>query len=97
MPCAASARRLALQAGRSVIVDAVHAKPEERDAVADLAARHGVPFTGLWLEAPAEVMQARVAARAGDVSDATPRVVEAQLAYDLGPLAFAHRCEPCPG
>jgi predicted kinase len=79
---------LALQAGRSVIVDAVHAKPEERDAVAALAARHGVPFTGLWLEAPAEIMQARVGARAGDVSDATPDVVETQLSYDLGPLAF---------
>ena len=79
---------LALQAGRSVIVDAVHAKPHERDAVAGLAARHGVPFTGLWLEAPAEIMQARVAARAGDVSDATPHVVETQLSYDLGPLGF---------
>jgi aminoglycoside phosphotransferase family enzyme/predicted kinase len=79
---------LALQAGWSVIVDAVHARPEERDAVAALAARHGIPFTGLWLEAPPEIMQARVAARAGDVSDATPHVVATQLSYDLGPLAF---------
>jgi hypothetical protein len=79
---------LALEAGWSVIVDAVHAKPEERQAVAALAEIHGVPFTGLWLEAPAEIMWARVGERQGDVSDATPRVVEAQLAYDLGPIAF---------
>jgi len=79
---------LALEAGWSVIVDAVQAKPEERQAVAALAEIHGVPFTGLWLEAPAEVLRARVGERQGDVSDATPRVVEAQLAYDLGPMAF---------
>ncbi len=79
---------LALRSGWSVIVDAVHARLEERDAVAALAASHDVPFAGLWLEAPAEVMRARVGARAGDVSDATPQVVEAQLAYTLGPMAF---------
>ena len=79
---------LALEAGWSVIVDAVHARPEERDAVAALAARYGVPFSGLWLEAPVEIMRARVGGRQGDVSDATPYVVEAQRAYDLGPLTF---------
>jgi len=79
---------LALQAGASVIVDAVHARPEERQAVAALAEIHGVPFTGLWLEAPEAVMRARVRARTGDVSDATPHVVATQRAYDLGPMAF---------
>jgi predicted kinase len=79
---------LALQAGRSVIVDAVHAKPQERDAVRDLAAAYGASFTGLWLEAPLEVMQARVAARQGDVSDATPSVVESQAGYELGRISF---------
>jgi hypothetical protein len=79
---------LALTAGRSVIVDAVHAKPAERDAVAALAAAHGAAFSGLWLEAPVDVMRDRVAKRAGDVSDATPSVVEAQADYDLGALTF---------
>jgi aminoglycoside phosphotransferase family enzyme/predicted kinase len=79
---------LALQAGRSVIVDAVHAKPQERDAVRDLAATYGASFTGLWLEAPLEVMQARVGARQGDVSDATPSVVEAQAGHELGRMGF---------
>lgn len=79
---------LALAAGRSVIVDAVHATPEERDAVAVLAATHGASFTGLWLDAPLDVTRARVAKRQGDVSDATPAVVEKQAGYDLGVLTF---------
>jgi len=81
--------RLALEAGHSVIVDAVHAKPSERAAIRALAAGTGAAFTGLWLDAPPETMRKRVAARAGDVSDATPEVVEAQLAYDLGKMDFA--------
>jgi predicted kinase len=35
------------------------------------------------------VMRARVAGRSGDVSDAGPEVVAAQLAYDLGGMDFA--------
>jgi hypothetical protein len=80
--------RLALKAGRTVIVDAVHAKPEERAAIESLAAEAGVRFTGLWLEAPREVMRARVAKRQGDVSDATPSVVDEQLRYEIGPQSF---------
>ncbi len=64
-------------------------RQEERDALAALAAEQGVPFTGLWLEAPPKVMRDRVAARTGDVSDATPDVVDEQLGYDIGPQSFA--------
>jgi predicted kinase len=49
---------------------------------------HGAAFTGLWLEAPADVLRQRVADRVGDASDATPDVVDAQLGYDLGALDF---------
>ena len=79
---------LALEAGRSVIVDAVHAKPQERDALVKLAEAHGATFTGFWLDVPVGVMQTRVASRQGDVSDATPSVVEVQSAYDLGEITF---------
>ena len=80
---------MALEGGQAVIVDAVHAKQEERNALAALAAEQGVPFTGLWLEAPARVMRDRVAARIGDVSDAAPEVVNVQLGYDIGSQSFA--------
>ena len=62
---------MALEGGQAVIVDAVHARPEEREALAALAADKGVPFTGLWLEAPAKILRDRIAARTADVSDAT--------------------------
>lgn len=78
----------ALRAGQSVIVDAVHAKPEERAAIAAVAARHDAPFTGLWLDAPAATLVARVGARGLDVSDADAAVVEAQLQRPLGPLTW---------
>jgi aminoglycoside phosphotransferase family enzyme/predicted kinase len=78
----AEMRRLAglcLAAGRSVILDAVHLKAEEQTAAEALARAHGVPFQGLWLEAPAEVLRERVGARTGDASDADISVLEGQL------------------
>ncbi len=80
---------LALQGGQSVIVDAVQARAHEREALAALAASCGVPFTGLWLEAPAKLLRDRIAARTADVSDATPELVDVQLGYDRGPQDFA--------
>jgi hypothetical protein len=79
---------MALFGGQAVIVDAVQAKPEEREALAALAAKLGVPSIGLWLKAPAKLMRERVAARRGDVSDATPSVVDEQLGYDIGAQGF---------
>lgn len=76
----------ALAAGHAVIADAVFARPDERRAIAALAGAAGVPFTGLWLDAPAAVLEARVAGRQGDASDATVDVLRQQLGYDLGEL-----------
>ncbi len=76
----------ALAAGHAVLLDAVHARPEERDAAAALARDRGLTFDGFWLEAPQETLESRVAARRGDASDATPDVVRAQRGYDLGAL-----------
>ncbi|MGY8959459.1 MAG: AAA family ATPase, partial [Alphaproteobacteria bacterium] len=59
-----------LEQGQSVIVDAVYAVPAERDAIEAVARRVGAPFRGLWLSAPQSVLQARVAGRDGDASDA---------------------------
>jgi aminoglycoside phosphotransferase family enzyme/predicted kinase len=79
---------MALVGGQAVIVDAVHAKQDEREALAALAGEMGVPFTGLWLEAPPEVMRQRIARRTSDTSDATPAVMDAQLAYEIGEQNF---------
>ena len=79
---------MALEGGQAVVVDAVHARTEEREALAALAADKGVPFSGLWLEAPAEILRDRIAARTADVSDATAAVVDVQRGYAIGPQTF---------
>jgi aminoglycoside phosphotransferase family enzyme/predicted kinase len=83
--CAKMSRVLA--AGHAGVVDAVFADAEERAAIEAVAADLGVPFQGLWLEAAADRLVERVAARQGDASDATPDVVRQQLARETGPLS----------
>jgi aminoglycoside phosphotransferase family enzyme/predicted kinase len=68
---------LLLQGGWSVVADAVFDRPADRAAIAS-AAPDGVRFSGLWLQAPAELLAERVSARRDDPSDATVAVVEAQ-------------------
>ena len=85
--CLARAERV-LRAGHSAILDMVFAKPEERRAAEALAAKVGVPFEGHWLEVAKDVAKARVAARTGDASDATPEVVERQFGYELGEITW---------
>lgn len=75
----------ALAAGHAVIADAVFQRAPEREA---LAALHP-GFQGLWLEAPLDLLRARIAAREGDASDATPEVLEATAARDPGPIRWA--------
>jgi predicted kinase len=75
-----------------VIADAVFAKPESRRAMERLADKAGVPFDGLWLEAPAEVMARRVTERQRNVSDADAKILELQLTYDLGRIEW-HRVD----
>jgi predicted kinase len=82
----AQARRV-LAAGHSAIVDAVFAKRDERDAIAQAAS--GTPFHGLFLTADLGVRVARVGARTGDASDADATIARAQERYDLGALAWS--------
>ncbi len=72
-----------LAGGQSVIADAVFLKEEERDAIGAAARAMGLPFVGLWLEAPRGVLEERLAARRGDASDATVQVLRRQ--YDVQP------------
>lgn len=80
--------KAALEAGHSVLLDAVHARPEERQAAEAVAREAGAGFTGLWLEVPRETLLERVDARRGDASDATAEVVEKQFGYALGEITW---------
>ena len=75
-----------LRAGHAAVIDAVSALPEQRRALAELAARLGVPFDGLWLEAGADDLRQRITERRNNASDATVAVLDRQLDYDLGPM-----------
>lgn len=75
-----------LEAGHAAIVDAVYGRPDQRTAVADVARRAGVSFTGLWLDAPVDVLMTRVQARRADASDATVEVLREQLQRDEGSI-----------
>ena len=76
----------ALAAGHAVILDAAHLTENERDLTVAMAGKH--PFLGLWLDAYADTLIARVTARRGDASDADTRVVEKQLAYRTGRIGW---------
>jgi len=83
--CMTEARQV-LQSGAPVVLDAVFSKPEERFAARALADELGVPFHGLWLEAPLSVMLQRVEKRRHNPSDADGAVVSLQSDYDLGEI-----------
>jgi hypothetical protein len=78
----------AVRAGQWAVADAVFVRPEQRKAIEDVARSLGVPFYGLWLDAPESVLKTRVDTRAHDASDADRGVVEQQMGYDLGNIAW---------
>jgi uncharacterized protein len=67
-----------LAGGQSVIADAVYGHSEERRRIENVAHSAGVQFQALWLDAPLEVLEQRISARHGDVSDATVEVLHRQ-------------------
>ena len=75
-----------LAAGYSVIVDAVSLKLSERQSFLMVAEAAGVPFAGIWLEAPPTTLDRRLRARHHDASDASPEVLVQQLQKDPGPI-----------
>lgn len=72
--------RAMLSAGRGVVLDATFIDPTLRARAEQLAKDCGVPFHGVWLEAPLAALKDRVAARTGDASDATVETLDDQLA-----------------
>jgi len=80
---------IALTAGQAVVVDAAYLREEERDAVEALATGMGIPFHGIWLEAPKEALIERVGQRQNDASDATADIVELQDKLEVGAITWS--------
>lgn len=78
-----------LRAGHAAVVDGVFVRSGDRDAIEHAASSCGVPFTGLWLEAPAAALIERARHRSHDVSDADDAVVRSQLAQQTGVLTWS--------
>ena len=76
--------RQSIFARHAVIVDATFIEPAYRAALAELAASFGAPFVGLWLRAPMETLEQRIAARRNDASDATVTLLRRIAALDPG-------------
>ncbi|MEG3145854.1 AAA family ATPase [Sphingomonas sp. RT2P30] len=83
--------RLLLSEGTSVIADAAFLLPEQRAAIARVAAVAAVPFAGLWLAASEAVRVWRVTGRSGDASDADATIVRRQSRQPVGPMLAWHR------
>jgi aminoglycoside phosphotransferase family enzyme/predicted kinase len=71
--------------GYTAIADAVFGRPAQCRAIEAFAQRQGVPFVGIWLEAPRDLLVQRVTARTGDLSDADAGVVARQVAETTPP------------
>ena len=80
--------RALLKAGRAVVLDATFIDPGLRARAEALAAECGTPFRGAWLDAPIEILEARVAGRKGDASDATVAVLHDQAARLTEPVGW---------
>jgi aminoglycoside phosphotransferase family enzyme/predicted kinase len=81
-----------IHAGHSAIVDAVYARPSDRQEIEQVALAASVPFVGLWLAAPEGVLIDRTEHRVGDPSDANADIVRLQLAAGAGPMHW-HRID----
>src|SRR5688572_32037435 len=78
----------ALEKGHMVIADGVFMGERRRDELASFARDAGAGFIGLWLDTPPDIMKARADARKGDASDADSKVIEMQMAADLGHISW---------
>jgi len=78
--------RQCLEAGWAVVLDAAFLNLAEREAAQALGVEINLPFQGLWLQAPAEVLRQRVRDRRNDASDADEAVLQGQLNRDLGEM-----------
>jgi len=84
--------RAIASAGHTVIADAVFASEDDRGAIERAADDAGVPFIGIWLDAPEPLLRDRTSRRVADASDANPDVVGMQHARGAGRIDW-HRID----
>ncbi|HUF48352.1 MAG TPA: AAA family ATPase [Vicinamibacterales bacterium] len=77
-----------VHSGHAAIVDAVYAESGSRRGIEAVATAAGADFIGLWLEAPGDVLVARVRTRTGDASDADEAVVRRQTGQNPGAMTW---------
>jgi uncharacterized protein len=77
-----------LQAGGTVVADAVFDRAERRDALESAAGTANVPFSGFWLDVAPETLRQRVASRRGGQSDATLAVLDKQLSSAISEIGW---------
>ncbi|MEX0693208.1 MAG: AAA family ATPase [Rhodospirillales bacterium] len=76
--------KAAMASGQCAVLDAVFASAGHRARAEALAVECGVPFQGLWVDAPEEVRVHRVETRKRNVSDVTTEIARQQSEYQLG-------------
>lgn len=76
--------RVVADTGHAAVADAVFGQEAQRAAIRACAAAARVPFVGVWLDAPRDVLVERVATRTSDASDADTDVVARQT-FDVAP------------
>jgi len=74
--------------GHAVIADATFIDPSHRAAAEQAALAGGRAFRGFWLHAKLPALEARVAARRFDASDATVDVLHRAAAADTGAITW---------
>ncbi len=77
-----------VRGGHAAIADAVFAGLSDRESIEQAAAAAGVPFVGIWLDAPETALVARIEQRLHDASDANAEVIRAQVSQDPGPIGW---------
>ncbi len=81
--------KTAVASGQCAVLDAVFASDGHRTRAEALAVECGVPFQGLWVDAPEDVRVHRVETRERNVSDVTTEIARQQSDYQLGAVSWS--------
>lgn len=78
----------ALSAGYTVVVDATFISDKQRISIEQAAINSSIPFFGIWLDAPTEILETRIRTRRSNASDATVSVLRKQFEHSAGKIEW---------